>query len=434
MKLPIEIEDLIVDLFCNSKMSVEYIISLIDQKNLTREFTIEDFYCLLYERQCKEGKRLNRTVKDYESSFDNQLYQWRKDGKSVNDIMFMLEEKGIIIKEDDLIDRILKNFKHRGDIDSRIIKWHDGKIEITEDELDIIKSKCKTYREIEQYYKDKDIIIPYSTIKSSFKDCINRVETNIKKYKCMGRQPCKLEGKDEEVFDLRENKMSYELITKHFEDNGLEVSHETVRKKCKEIYEKKGLKEPKNYRFNPNRDTENRIAETVYNLRKYEKYSYQDILDYFLDKGIRVEYSQILRICKNMFKEKNERIPKSKRKIAREINNRELSYHMKKKKTCREITEFFNNKGVNVSYSYIVEACRKIKNNQNKYKRRTLNKVKDKNLIIDVMLKIGEKRKATQEQMKKFAEEVSKYYGEDIRFDFDENMPKTKIIKDEEER
>ena len=87
MKLPKETEDIIIDLYSNTKMSVSAIINLIDKKNLYREFTFEDFYSLLYERQSKEGRRITRTTNDYNSDFDNQLCQWRSEEKDIGEIV-----------------------------------------------------------------------------------------------------------------------------------------------------------------------------------------------------------------------------------------------------------------------------------------------------------------------------------------------------------
>ena len=170
----------------------------------------------------------------------------------------------------------------------------------------------------------------------------------------------------------------------------------------------------------------------MYELRKKKKYSYQDIYEYILGKNIDVKYSQIVRICKKTFKDKKERMPKCKSKTSRIVNNKALAKLMEHKKSCLDIKEYFNNKGIDVSYSFIVEACRKIKLNQAKNKKQQLNRIKNKNLIIDAMLKVGEKKKATQEQMKKFAEEISNYYGEDIKFDFEDEQFKTNWVKEKE--
>ncbi len=428
MDLPKETEDIIIDLYSNTKMSVETIINLIDKKNLYREFTFEDFYALLYERQNKEGKRITRTTKDYESNFDNQLYQWRNDeGKDVGEIAELLKEKGIVIKEDALLDRLLKISKHKNKVDSRIIKWRDGSIEISKEEYKEIKSTCKSYIDIQNYFKSKGYDIPYTTVMLKCRGWFNRTENDSTKIK----QPTILEGKEEEVFLLRENYNSYDEIAQHFKDKKIDVSRETVRKTCNEIYEKKGKEEPKCYIRRDDRKIEEQIAETVYKLRKNKKYSYKEILDYFLGKEIDVKYSQIVRICKKVFKDKNERMPKYKNKTSRMVNNRALAKLMNHK-NCLEIKEYFNNKGIDVSYSFIVKACKKIKINQAKSKKRQLSKIKNKNLIIDAMLKVGEKKKATQEQMKKFAEEISSFYGEDIKFDFEDKQLKMNWVNEKE--
>lgn len=430
MKLPEEIEDIIIDLYSNTKMSVETIINLIDKKNLYREFTFEDFYALLYERQNKQGRRISRTTKDYDSNFDNQLYQWRNDeGKDVGEITELLKEKGIIIKEEALLDRLLKISKHKNKVDSRIIKWNDGSFEINKEEYKEIKSTCKSYTDIQNYFKNKGYDIPYSTVKLKFSGWINKAhKKNITKIK----KPLILEGKEEEVSLLRENHYTYDEIVEYFKKKNINVSRETIRKTCKEIFEKKGKEEPQCYKQCKEREMEEQLAETVYELRKKKKYSFQEIYEYILGKKIDVSYSQIVRICKKTFKDKKERMPRYKSKTSRMVNNKALAKLIDHKKTCYDIKEYYDNKGIDVSYSFIVEACRKIKLNQAKNKKQQLNRIKNKHLIIDAMLKVGEKKKATQEQMKKFAEEISSFYGEDIRFDFEDKQFKMNLANEKE--
>ena len=43
------------------------------------------------------------------------------------------------------------------------------------------------------------------------------------------------------------------------------------------------------------------------------------------------------------------------------------------------------------------------------------------------MLKVAEKKKATQEQLRIFAKEISKYYGKEIEFDFSNKQDKDDI-------
>lgn len=50
---------------------------------------------------------------------------------------------------------------------------------------------------------------------------------------------------DEEIYELREQGMTYQEILNYFEKKGIKISWVTIRERCKKIYEKKGKEVPK---------------------------------------------------------------------------------------------------------------------------------------------------------------------------------------------
>ena len=66
------------------------------------------------------------------------------------------------------------------------------------------------------------------------------MKNEIQKIK-IGR-PIRIFLDDEKIYELREQRLSYLEIAKHFKEQGIEVSYQIIRERCKKIYELKSNK------------------------------------------------------------------------------------------------------------------------------------------------------------------------------------------------
>lgn len=94
---------------------------------------------------------------------------------------------------------------------------------------------------------------------------------------------------NEEIYRLREQGLTYKAIAEHFNNQGIEVSHITIDRRCKEIYAAKGQKEPKLKR---GRKTPLIPDEEIYTLRE-QGLSYRQIAAHFAKQGINISYQAV---------------------------------------------------------------------------------------------------------------------------------------------
>ena len=109
------------------------------------------------------------------------------------------------------------------------------------------------------------------------------------------------------------------------------------------------------------------------------------------------------------------------------------------KVSYRGIQEYYRKKGIKISMYKITRRCQEIKKNgissiqqrclstEGKIQRKVEDKasdlsaisnVKNHQALMNAIQNVLKKRKATQEQIKIFSEEISKIYGEEIDFGF----------------
>ena len=132
-----------------------------------------------------------------------------------------------------------------------------------------------------------------------------------KKERCRDLSRRKIEIRDEEIYELREQGESYEEIARYYNGKGIEISKATIAYRCKKIYNEKGKEEPKAKKGKKERkDVTN---EEIYELRK-QGMTYGDITKYYNKKGIKINPSTIRLRCKEIYEKKGEEAPKVTRK------------------------------------------------------------------------------------------------------------------------
>ncbi len=102
-------------------------------------------------------------------------------------------------------------------------------------------------------------------LKEKGKSCVDIAEPKPKRASQIS--PYKQEI-NEEIYNLREQGLSYLLIAQQLKKQGKKMSGGTVRTRCKEIYKLKGKKEPKPKRASQISPYKQEINEEIYNLKE----------------------------------------------------------------------------------------------------------------------------------------------------------------------
>ena len=228
------------------------------------------------------------------------------------------------------------------------------KIEIRDEEIYELREQGESYEEIARYYNEKGIEISKATIAYRCK----------KIYNAKGKEDPKIKkGKnkredvtDEEIYELREQGKSYEEIARYYKEKGIPITRVTIAKRCKTIYIEKGKEEPKAKKGKKERDDV--TNEELYELRE-KGMKYEEIVKYFEEKGIKISQSQVCKRCKKIYEEKGQEEPKIKNRI-NEATDEEIYKLREQGMTYERIAEYYNTKGIKISQMALYRRCKKI--------------------------------------------------------------------------
>ena len=287
------------------------------------------------------------------------IYELRKDGCSYNIIAERLYEEGIKISYES-IRKISKNvFKEHNEIEAKAKYQKKNQISLLNEEIYELRKQGLTYLEISQFLETKDIHISYETIRQYCKKIFK--DKNEEEAKSKHTYDLDKDDINQEIYNLRKQGLSYNAIKDELEKRGIAIKKWTVAYRCQKIFEQKN---ESNDFSEQRKQVSKSTDETIYSLRK-QGYSDIFIVDYLRQNGIQIGRKNVYRRMANVFKEKGEEIPKPSIRKKREICNNTL-----KNKSEKE--------------------------------------------LLNMIIAIGEKKKANQYQLKRFAKEVSKLYGKDI--------------------
>ena len=167
---------------------------------------------------------------------------------------------------------------------------------------------------------------------------------------------------EDEIFSLRERKLSYDDIVEYYKEKGIKVTKETIRKRCKRIYAEKGIEEPKVKRKNSHQRKSIRFKipdEEIIYLKEHGLTNIQ-IMEYYKQKGINIGISNINKKCKEAYQKLGEsKIPKN-RGLKIIIPEDEIIKLREKNISYAEIAEYYKERGIQVSPSTIENGCKEI--------------------------------------------------------------------------
>ena len=170
------------------------------------------------------------------------------------------------------------------------------------------------------------------------------------------------ENVSETIKELREEGYYYREISEYLYKNGVVMSDACVRNKCVDM----GILEPKIKRKKKCVDKIPISDEEIFELRQQGN-SYDDIVNYYKEKGIKISKESISKKCKRIYAEKGIREPKlkpfSKRKEStlRKLVSEEDIYELKEAGlTYQEISDYYKKKKIEINLNLISTICNEI--------------------------------------------------------------------------
>ena len=408
----------------------------------------------------ENGKNVpSKTYKHQMEISDEELFELREKGMTYRQMMNYFDNKGIKISISTIDRRCKRIYELKGKIDKKSRENYDRRKETTKknnpkqperdkhkkmntiqmykeqlgEDIYELRNKGLSYREITDIFNEDHKKISFGAVRYICKQVYDEKGEKEPEY----RHIKDTEVSDEEIFMLREQKMTFRAISEYYKEQGIDISYETIRKRCKEIYSTKGEKEPKIRRKKPR---EPEFKNRVFELRE-NGLSYVEIEKELRNDGEIITTNTISNICKEMYKERGKEEPNYQHRKKLELSEAEIYNLRQSGMSHQKIEQYYKEKGINVSYATIRKRCKAIYNARGEIepnlkekgaKEKSQNKpeftkIKNQKVLIDAMLKVAEKKKATQEQLRIFAKEISKYYGKEIEFDFSNKQDKDDI-------
>lgn len=343
-----DMQDKIIDLFCNTESSMTVILRKVAPNN---EISLEELYDFIENYRTDDGKRITR-------------------------------------------------------------KGRKRKLDFLKDEIYELRKKGLTYEEILEYYKEKGIDTNITIIQNRCNEIyMEKVEKhNSRKRLEYGRRFDK--NVDNIILNLRDRNYTYEQISKYLKKSGIDMSTSTVSNRCRaELFNRK-------YR----NKTDKVYDEDIVELRK-RGMTYIEIKDQLCQTGFKVPMSKIESVCKAYDKNasKVEPVLKNEDKKTYRANNYidlpdEYIYELKENGlSYREIAKRLTKEGIEVCYETVRKRCKLIYQEKNDAEppragEKGTSETSYQERIVDVMFEVAKKRKATKQQFKRFAKEISEHY------------------------
>ncbi len=269
----------------------------------------------------KAGDFGGRKSKDTQSDIsDDEIFERREEGMTLDSMIDDFAKSGRIISRDILGKRTREIYRSKGMKYPKLkkkkrskkekVKKEDEKVKEIKDKIHKMRREGVTLQKILDTLKGEGIDISYYKVWKVCKDEFG-VGFNWKKEK-MGNA----------IYELRQKGYSYNKIKDSLEEQGISVNYSEVRDMCKKIYEEKGEIEPilKGGRKKLNKPSNNikeknkqDLENEIFRLRKEGK-TFKEIAKECQGKGYKCSVSKAEYVCKRVFKEKREEVPKAKSK------------------------------------------------------------------------------------------------------------------------
>lgn len=451
----------IIDLYCNTKLKPYDLYEIISIEN---DITDNEFYEFLNNYKTKDGKPLQKDFDIINKKIDDCIYTLKLKGYNYSQISAELKKQFIELsdasvytrckqifedkgeempktknKKESLVNKDKKHKKSKKQLVKKAPAQSCNKVRnkqslINEEELyRLRKSGCSLHK-ITEHYKSVGVDISYETIRIMCDKIFKQKGEKEPKHEKLGYRY------DEAVYIirlLREQGLAYASIKDELDKNSIVMSVGKIKRICDELNKDTNNK-PK-YKSKTKRNVSD---EEIYRLRKEQGLSLHETTEHFQKQGIIVSYSYIAAASKRIFDERGEKSPQSKSRRTKELKNWDDELYALRRQglSFSSIKSYFDDKGLKLGIKTIRNRCEEVfnekgevmpgitsknrefkikgKNSQCNNKIGKVNKnVIEKESLLDVVLKIKEKKQATEEQMNKFVKEVSKMYKIDLEQD-----------------
>ena len=295
----------------------------------------------------------------------DELYKLSEEGLSDDKICEKLNERGIDITYSSLHNIMRKIYKEKGE---KRIGGRRQIIGVTDEELYNLRKQGKTIKEISEFYKSKGIDIGEASIYKKVKVIFE--QKNEEMLKVREREPKKIypsEACKEKIYTLRQNRASIkEIKEKLLQEDNIKLSAHYIDRLLKEIYTEKGKIQPKaktgrkrkNLYIVSSKKKIDSFDEKIYSLREegVSLESIKEILE--REDEFNVSISTISRRMKTIYKEKGEEEPRSSKskKITQqvcELREQGLNYN-------EIIEKLYLDYGIEVSKYTIHNICKSV--------------------------------------------------------------------------
>ena len=288
---------------------------------------------------------------------NQMIYELREKRLSCAAISKQLKEQGIVISAEIVRKRCKEIYAAKGEIEPKA-KTNTSKRIIDENQEENkrifeLREQGFSYRKIVRVLEEEGIKTTIETVRKRCK----------KLYELKGNKEPKSRKKiivvdNDEIYNLREKGLTYKKIAEDLKEQGIKISSNSVRTICKEIYAIKGETEPKLNKGNPKRivNENQELEEKVYELRE-KNLSYKQIMEHLDLQGIQISEMTIFRICKNIYKLKGKNQPEL-RKIV--IDADEIYNLRQQGLSYRGIVEKLEEQGIKTSNTTVRKICKKI--------------------------------------------------------------------------
>lgn len=358
----------------------------------------------IYKSKGKEEPKAKWKKKnEISDSTKEKIYELRKKGYTYKKISEYLAEQGIVIAIERIcfICRIM--FVERGEKEP-VVKKNTKRVNVDVDEILKLREQGFSYKKISEYFKQRGTTISIETVR---KRCIEVCDSQKLKYNC----EITSEELDNKIFELREEGIAYARIADMLKKQGIRISVLDVKKRCIKVYMEKGKKEPKTKQ----KKRSNIEDEEIYVLRK-QKLSYSEISKRFQAQGIKISTEVIRKRCKIIFESKQEIEPKIKTGKKIEAKDEEIYELRKLGLSFQKISDYFLDKGITINFQtvrkryMIYKEKLQVQASEKDRKEISLRSV-NKDVLKRKILELKVSRNATDEQLSM----IAKLYGVDLK-------------------
>ena len=140
------------------------------------------------------------------------------------------------------------------------------------------------------------------------------------------------------------------------------MSKSTIYNRCKFIYAKKGIVEHRAPRKVKNRShfIRSQVSEEEIYQLKQKGLTYKEISEYYEKKGVKISSNYISSICMDIYTKNGEKPPKAMKFRKIPISDEEIFELREKGLFYKEIQDYYSRKGIKISIPTLQKRCEKI--------------------------------------------------------------------------